>query len=325
MKTPRFFSSFLIILFSTVNTIFASDIVFYGIVKQQDWVQTNSSAAVLEAATPFRFTCFVDSQPTVVNSAFVQIPSGGSRTLVAEGDSSWNFEQRFSSLSSLDATYGTGTYSLQVDSQNDFTSFSQLQMSANAYPNTPQLSNFSAAQSINPTNSFTLMWDAFTGGTANDFVQVSISAEGGVDVFRSGDAPGSPSALNGTSTSIDIPANTLSPGQFYTVELMFAKITVSNTTSIPGATGVVAFAKRTKTILHTSGTPPSIQLQVIGFVGGQFQFQFNSVAGKNYQIQWSDNLSGWGNLGFTNATSSQTVFADMTAGAPKRFYRVLGQ
>lgn len=39
-------------------------------------------------------------------------------------------------------------------------------MSLPAYPqpNAPQVSNFDAAQSINPSQPFTLTWDAFIGG-----------------------------------------------------------------------------------------------------------------------------------------------------------------
>jgi hypothetical protein len=152
---------------------------------------------------------------------------------------------------------------------------------------------------------------------------VEIQTSGGDEIFFSGE-PGEPEGLNGTNTFIVIPANTLYPGESYQARLAFYNFASMDTTSIPNANGIVAFGKQTEFSLQTTGTPPEIHLQVIGFINGNFQFSFNTQPGKYYRVQVANSLPDWSDVGFTNATSSQTVFTDLFAGSsPARFYRVL--
>ncbi|MGY8655726.1 MAG: hypothetical protein ACKVJX_19065, partial [Verrucomicrobiia bacterium] len=99
---------------------------------------------------------------------------------------------------------------------------------------------------------FPLMWDAFTGGTTNDFVMVEIQADGqlgGSMIFESA-RPGDGGSLNGTSTSVSIPASTLSPGGTYTASVSFFRIVASDN----GYTmAVVAYQKRTKFSIKAVG------------------------------------------------------------------------
>ena len=322
----RVFTKPLLVLaiFVCRQTLFAGDISFYGIFKEQDFLQTNNTAPVSDTSRPYVFQCVVDSSaPNLISSASVQLPGGGSRTLQPDGDHGFAFREIFSSAGALNASYGVGSYTLMVDSENDGFNFAQLSVPADAYPNTPQMTNFTAAQAINPSNAFTLAWQPFSGGTANDFIELKIrDSSSNTTVFRSGDF-GTPGALNGTNLSIVLPANTLSPGEIYFAGLLFSKLTAVNNTSIPGATGLVAFLKRTTVHLQTAGSAPAIHLNVIGFSSGNFQFSFNTQPGKNYQIQFADALPNWQNLQFTNAASSEIIFTDTFASFnPARFYRV---
>src|SRR5687767_6294935 len=81
--------------------VFGADVSFYGVGKQQDHVQTNTASPSLVSV---HFECFVDSsEPNVINSASVQLPSGSSRVLTEDGPDSFSFEDVFASTSSMNA------------------------------------------------------------------------------------------------------------------------------------------------------------------------------------------------------------------------------
>lgn len=310
-------------IFVFAQNLFAGDISFYGIFKEQDFVQTNNTAPISDTNGPALFQCEVDSSSSgLIDDASVQLPNSSSRTLVPDGSDAFRFRETFSSASALNAVYGTGTYSLTIDSENDGFNFAQLSMPSDAYSNTPQITNYTDAQSINPSNSFTIGWLAFSGGTSGDFIRLTLRDSSGDKSFDTGDF-GSPDAFNGTNLSSVIPANTLYSGEVYLGELMFSHLTTIDSTSIPGATGAVVFTKKTSFSVKTTGTVPSINLHVLGLTNGTFQFSFTSQPGKNYQVQFADQLSEWQDFLFTNATSSETVISDtFSSGNPKRFFRV---
>lgn len=155
----------------------------------------------------------------------------------------------------------------------------------------------------------------------NDFVQIQIRDRDGNTAYSSGEKPGAPGALDGTATSFLIPAFTLNPGETYTAEIMFAKISVYDTSSIPGAQGIIAFATQTSVDLKTTGTQLPLLLTPLGFVGSDFHVRLATQPGKNYQMEFSPNLIGWTNIGFLNATGSETLFIDSSVGNSRRFYR----
>jgi hypothetical protein len=301
----------------------AADVSFYGVLKQTTFLQSSASAPALAPVEAFGFQAFVDSsQPDVITDAFLQLPGGGSRTLTSEGSMSFELGELFDSEGALNSAFGTGNYTLQIYSENDDFSFAQLAMPANNFPGAPFVTNFVAAQSINPSADFTVHWSGFTGGTASDFIQLRIQDSEDNTVFTTGEKPGMPGALNGTATEVLIPANTLSAGEEYEAEIFFARIVVSDTTSIPGARGVVAFGARTVFHITAAGEQTPLVLRAAGFSGGQFRLEMTTQPGKSYQIQFSGNLINWTNLYFTNATVEQTLVTDpFIPGGPNRFYR----
>src|ERR1043166_4628828 len=72
------------------------------------------------------------------------------------------------------------------------------------FPPAPQIDNWIAAQIINATNGFTLTWNAFPGGTTNDFIEVSVQGEVSKMVFST-PRLGTPGALNGGATAARVP------------------------------------------------------------------------------------------------------------------------
>ncbi len=307
-------------IFICAPTLFAGDISFVGLFKQQSFLQTNN-AATADASAPFTFQCGVDSSgPNLINSASLQLPSGAQRILQAEGSDGFAFRENFSSASSLNSTYGSGTYLLTIDSANDF-NFVQLTLPSDSYPSTPQITNYTAAQTLNPSNNFTFAWQSFVGGTTSDFIQLQIRSSSGNGVLSSPEF-GSPGALNGTNLSFVVSSNQLFPGEIYRGELLFGHLVSVNSSSIPGANVVVAFLKRTSFDVKTTGTAPVIRLKNFGVTNGNFQFSFDTQPGRNYQVQSANTVTNWQDMGFFTANTNQIIFTDtFFIQSTSRFYR----
>lgn len=234
------------------------DVTHYLAVKSLLFAQTNASAPVSVAGNSCSALLEVGepSSGTVV-SASVQLPGGSTRTLFEEPDAS-NFKTKewFSNTNNLNAVYGNGLYSFIIVGAHDGTRTATVNFASTSFPNAPQVLNWSAAQAIDPNSDFVLTWNNFVGGTPNDFIQLEIYANNGLDVFCT-PGFGEPGALNGTNTSVTIPAHTLGLGTNYTAILTFAKLISLNTNDYPGAVGVAACVVDTEFDLHTAG-PDSV-------------------------------------------------------------------
>ena len=250
----------------------AADVEVYAVVKGQSFMQTNSSAAFPAGDESFVFQAFVDTpEGDPVTSATLKLPNG---TLVPIPDEDgFEFGAQFASVSALDAAYPNGTYAIITQGVNDGRRTNTLNLAGNLYPPTPRISNFDAAQAVNPAADFILSWDPLAGGTVNDYIQVSIRScgEGDNEILFT-PSPGEPGALNGTATSFTIAARRLRPGQGYNVELLVAKPSAFDTTTYPGALGLAAYFKIVQTTLVTTGTQT-------GCSPGQFSLAFNFQSG----------------------------------------------
>lgn len=231
--------------------------------KGQEFLQLTSSAPSL-ITTGFIFVAEVEATATnSVLGASVELPGGATKTLAQESPDEVFFqhEDAFTNKAGLDAVYTSGVYALSINAANQGLLLAPLNLPADAYPaTTPHISNFTAAQTVDSAANFTLTWDAFSGGTASDFIVVDIdSSTGGGFSTPDFDEPG---ALDGTATSLIISNNTLQAGTTYEGRLLFIKIMTSDTNSIPGATGVTAYFKQTVFNLVTSGVLTGVDIAV---------------------------------------------------------------
>jgi hypothetical protein len=89
-----------------------------------------------------------------------------------------------------------------------------------------------------------------------------------------------------------------------------------------GNSGISAI--RTFTVVNGSGTNTQPVLSSFSFVQPQqFSFQFNSVPGQNYSLQFASNLSAWTTFALTNAATNVVNASDSNAATPFKFYRIL--
>jgi hypothetical protein len=262
----------------------AGDIKDWVVNKHQQFTQNNSGAPVFRnPGTPYQFEAAVNSTASdVITGLSVRLPGGSTQVgspYTDEVGYGYDVSNEYSSLATLDAVYPTGSYVLTISTVHDGVKTVTNSLPASVYPNTPHVSNYDAAQAMNPVAGFTLTWDAFTGGTAGDIIQVKIDDPSNNTIFSSG------FTLTGTSTSIVIPANTLAPNQTYEGSVGFYKFISVNSNSIPGAVGRTVFWKKTRFNLQTT-LPPG----VFSIASGNTAIEFSSSAafdGTNYLVAFT--------------------------------------
>lgn len=254
----------LLFLLTTLGTI-AQDVGFYGVLKGQNFQQTNAGPAVgVGGASNAFFRTFVDGQGQgALTSAVVVLPTLATRVLMPEGggggggasgQSEFKFEESFATLAELNGAYTNGSYTLLFGTVNDGNRTNQLALTGDDYPATPFFTNFVAAQAVDPALDFTLHWELIPALGPNDFVEIQLTDCRGQDVFRTG-GPGEPGAIDPAATSLLIPARTLRPGQKYEVVMLVARFVTVDETGYPGATGIAGYLKYTRFHLVTTGTP----------------------------------------------------------------------
>ena len=246
----------------------AADVAIVVATKGQSFSQTTPNSPVLAPGTPFAFSAFVDlTTPGAVNTVSLRLPNGTTLQLAKdENGMSFHLDYPAVSQSALDAVYPNGTYTFTINAAHDGLKTVTVILSGDSYPSTPRISNYTAAQSINPAMDFAFSWDAMAGATVSDFMQLRLEDDQG-DVFRTGDEPGAPGALNGLSTSVVSQRHTLSTSTLYSGRLFFAKLVNVNTTSYPGVTAIAAYSKETEFDIH-SGSSSGADVRLYGVAKG---------------------------------------------------------
>lgn len=329
----------MILLLTTSLTAPAADVEFYGVVKMQRFIQANATAPTLaeseseDGEPPFVFNAFVDlGSSNAVTSAILTLTGGAQRTLQLE-ESGFNreFFDGAEFKPDLDLIYANGTYTLTLQTRNDGNKSLPLTLPASdAYPNPPRINNFTAAQNVNAAQTFTLSWDAFAGGLVTDFIQLEIMEPDTYGtVFETSD-PGEPDSLNGTSTSVQIPAGTLSPGRTYLGRMFFAKLVdMDDTTYGDGVTGVAGFLTETTFELRTTGgtdnqqphlekhSPFNMESGIKGntVVAFTFNERMNTTLSLGTSVTWSGNVNA-GLMNHSWSADGRTLFCFYPPGFP---------
>ncbi len=192
--------------------------------KQHLYNQTSTATPVIDPSVSYVFSAItlLASNRTATNVSLT-LPSTTVTNLIRNFVQPEMFYHSTPStnLTSFNATYGTGNYVFNVMS-----TASNQQVTVNlpnvTQPNAPHIANYTSAQSVNPTQAFLLSWDAFSGGTAADYISVNIG-----DVFLTANL-GTAGALNGTATSVNIPANSLQANSNYDSSIIFYKAVVTS-------------------------------------------------------------------------------------------------
>ncbi len=239
-----------------ISGLHAQDVTHYVAAKGQSFSQDGSGTPALRSdPSPYGFYSSVKmSVPGSVTNATIRTPGLVTKVMGEGVDAfsvgSLSFTESFSTLAALNAAYASGPYLFSIYTFSEQLKTPSLVLSGDAYPVTPQIANWAAAQSIDAAQDFTLNWFSFSGAGAEDFIQLTLEDISGQGIFSTPDL-GEPDALSGSATSTVIPAGFLIPGQTYKARLLFVNFTSVNTAAYPGAVGHSGYYKQTQTTILT--------------------------------------------------------------------------
>jgi hypothetical protein len=258
----------------------SGDIQSYYVAKEHKFAQT-SAAPSIEALNPWQFTAeILASSGTSSGSSSVQFPTltlpntTNMSFVYNTGRNTWRVRQSFPDRPSFENSFPNGSYTFVMPTITPpATTFNPtLGAMGDVYPNSvPSLTNTSWSGGnlvIDPTQDFTFTWNSFTGGLPGALIVVSI------DGFPD-------QQLTPTATSLTLPANSLPPGQLIgSAKLNFINPTTTDTTSVPGVTGLGGYinsvifdiqtlggpaqdvqdylVEKTETLVQTSTAPPAV-------------------------------------------------------------------
>jgi hypothetical protein len=172
---------------------------------------------------------------------------------------------------------------------------------------------------MNPSQAFTLTWDPFAGGTATDYILLTV----GNKAFQT-PSPGTNGALNGTSTSVTIPAGTLVPNSNYVAQLIFFHTTgTSNATYSTGAYRATV----TQFHINTSGTgSPAPLMSSPIWSGGALSFDVATSPGTALKVLFSTDIfqptAQWTTVVNTNPTGTSVHITVPPQSGSAGFFRV---
>lgn len=227
---------------------------FCGVLKGRKTQQTSPAAPVPEPTEAWRFSAFM---PNAAAGSF-RTPAGVTTPVAANAE----FEQRFNTEALLEAAFPPGDYTLTVGTTTGIV----LRLPSNPYPaDVPRVtSGVWDAQGrlmVDPTRPYVLTFNthsSYVGATLGN-VRVSIFGTDGrvlleEEVFNS--------SVPSPIVSLTIPAGRLTAGAVHAAEIQFLAGTGANTTSVPGATGIVGGVIETS--FRIVATPPPAAIPVIG-------------------------------------------------------------
>jgi hypothetical protein len=261
----------------------------FQVSKYAVYSQTSSALATFFTYEFFAQTTLASNR--TATGVTVTIPTtGGISNLVEDSLQPEQFSKASFTplLASFTTNYPAGDYIFKV------TATASQQTTVNlpnyALPNVPQISNYAAAQAVDPSQPFTLSWNTFTNGGTADGILVEINGDSGATLFLTGGF-GRGGGINGTATSVVIPAGTLPANSTNSGSLFFAHLTT--TTNGGNATLAIVASVTLFAVTTTTGSSvtPAPVLAII-------------PSGTNVLVEWPSDATGY-NLQFsTNLASS---------------------
>lgn len=213
----------------------------------------------------------------------------------------------------FEALYPAGDYEFTVQASTSNQVVKVNLPASMQQPNAPHISNFAATQTIDPTKPFTLTWDAFQGGTTKDFIHVSVG-----DAFDTGEW-GATNGLNGTATSVTIPAGILPPGATnYTSVSFWRSVVTTNAAQVFDT--IVYRQSITQIELLTTGGGTSTPLTVGKPVlqSGRMVFEAETTVGQTITLQQTSDLGlgSWQTVYTTNSPGTRVQFSVPVGNTP---------
>lgn len=234
---------------------------YYALNKSFGHTQTAADQVVPTGDAPAAFQAFANSPPLNagasgrVLAASITPPVGEALTLSNLFGIGFLFAASPTTEALLEASYPPGAYQVHITQEQVRAANVEhtITMNIPAPPaSIPAIANFAEAQTMDPTQNFTLRWNAFTPQLPGAFISVIIVDSFGSLVFQ---APNAcvPRALASTDTSVVIPANYFKAGFTYTGTLQFGYNFYQSTNDVPLLSGFGTVSRATTFVLKAAG------------------------------------------------------------------------
>jgi len=300
----------------------------FSLSKSYLFSQTNTASPTPEVFNPYQFgastSLMSNRTATTITLTF---PAAGisnlSDTILTPQQ--WYFVGFDTNQTAFESDFPQGLYTFNVSAT---TSNQTLAVSLPAnmpQPNAPHLTNYTAAQAINPAANFRLGWDPLTGGAGTtNFVFLTV-IHSGTNIFETGGLTTS-NALPGTTVTVTIPSNTLPAGSTFSGALAFyhALVVTNNAfnVSVSYRVSITEFSLAT-----TGGASGPLSFVNPRLSSGTLAFDVSCSVGQTFSILSSSDLTRplaqWTVLLTTNSPGTIVHFVDprpTTSGA--MYYRV---
>jgi hypothetical protein len=282
--------------------------------------QATAGAATLDPAVTYVFgvTALVASNSPASNVSLT-LPNSSVAELWEDSlvPKSFLWTEGITAPASFDATFPSGNYVFNLHGTAPTERVTLNFPSGLIQPNAPHVNNFAAAQTVNPALPFLLSWDPFQGAGTADIVAVTI---GDHPVFTMVPPGGGSGTLNGTSTSVLIPAGTLQPNGHYDATILFERFKgTNNSTNLT----VVIRATITRFVLTTTNS--TYVVSGVGVRTTRFGFTITGASGMIVAVEACTNLASpaWAPLRTNTLINGWFYFSDpQWTNYPGRFYRL---
>jgi hypothetical protein len=296
------------------------------VMKSYTYDQSSTAAPTPDATAPYVFNAstMLASNRTATNITITvpTVPATVSNLLQNPARlEDYYFFSFSNNATGFESAYPQGDYGFNVQAVASNQTVTVTLPATMQQPNAPHLTNYTAAQAVNPALPFTLGWDAFTDGTSTDFVYVAVSL-GGTNVYETPSYLLATNALPGTALWTNIPAGTLQSNTTYDASIMFVR--AAYVTNNPGYSTSAIRATVTHFPLITLGSPLVFTNAVRS--GGVFSFDVLCSTGQTFTLLSSTNpalpSAQWSVLLTTNSTVTRVHYSDPQSATNRAlFYR----
>ena len=238
-------------------------------------------------------------------------------TLLSTFDDATNYVAKvfFNSEAQLRRAFPPGPYSCKIHTGYSDDSV-DMDLPGIPSPAAPRILNYSQTAGFDPEKPFSLQ--AAWNGSPSNYATIRVTDHlSGSNVFST-PPMGDPTALNGSSNLVTLPAQLLQPGRQYDLEMELWAVTtnysaaaavqtwIGSSTQIPLVTRYPSF----RIAEWTRSAPASMRMAV------------ESEPGATYVLECSIDLVNWDPIVTNTATSGTVTFPVATSNNPAGFYRV---
>ncbi len=298
----------------------AAAMLSFTVSKSRSYVQSSAETPALNTNHPYCFLgCMTLPCPRNATNVTLRGPVGSAAnmTLSPIPGHLTLLDCSFADQAVLDLAYPSGDYLFTIQSASSNQTVTVNLPADQSCPPAPRISNFAAAQAVDPAQPFVLSWDPLPASASDQCIMLEIYG------VLSTPPLGEPGAMNGAATSFTIPAGTLAPNQTYPCGL-----TVQTYALVTNSTGVMLTYCGAITefeLVTTGGTSTLVLTNPACSLGTGFSFEVTCAPAQFLVAEYCSNPTAnqWQPFATTNTTTARVRFTDpRPLSSSPVFYRV---